>query len=397
MIQQTIVQFLVNIGLVVIPLIIVKGYAPRQVKEPVALMLALAIGLTALYLGNLKKVTNKWIVILFFFMLLSTFFVIKSPLVVGYLSGNSIMFSDNSELDNIWNWKPLFYAFVYLLMFISIISSEINVEFVFKIISWVSLLVATYCILQKFGFEQFLRVKSVEVIGTPKSAAITGTIGQPTLAAMYLAMCFPVLIYLNKYWFMLISLIAIVFCRSNVAYGALIIGMIALFTSKYNKFMILVSLVSIILLFIATIYMFHVKLPDSGRFHVWNLTFNDIKMPFGDDGPRFALTGFGAGAFHYLFSAMHKSTWLQTHNEYLEFAYNYGLIGLSLLLISICSVFGYILNLLEYRYIRYLGCMFLIICVNALGSFPWQLGVTTFYTVVILGLIYNLGDSHAMA
>ena len=50
-------------------------------------------------------------------------------------------------------------------------------------------------------------------------------------------------------------------------------------------------------------------------------------------------TGFGAGAFSVFFPILHKSAWGQAHNEFMEFMFNNGILGLGMLLAAIVVFF----------------------------------------------------------
>lgn len=366
----------------------------REAKEALGLWIALAIGLVGLYVGNIKSFDNKWVLIFLGYCLINLRFSPSHPLVINDVA-----------VDNFQFWKPFLFFVIYTLMVAVIASVEFSQEQLdrlFKIMAWSGVIMAGYAILQRFGFEQFWIVKPYSEIGGVPSPNIVGNLGQPTLLAPFLGMLVPFALYLRKYWMAVVMTIAVIFTDSNFGLVAMIVGIATYSTVKrmnIYKTMLFICLSILILLILAYIYnipfvMNH--LTDSGKFETWGNILQDMRDSYDFTGipQKFSITGLGLGSFAYLFHVKHSSIFFQAHNELLEIFYQLGIVGLVLMILSMCHLVVKALNTIYSGYVisenvKVLFSSFVCIALCSLGTFVWQLGVYQFYTALIIGLIYN--------
>jgi len=163
----------------------------------------------------------------------------------------------------------------------------------------------------------------------------------------------------------------------------------------------------VILIFAGSLY-FHQTHPDfkpiryvanhsSGRFIVWKDILYDFSHNLDDTGRKYCVTGFGPGAFRYMYSIRKQSKWLQAHNEPLEALYNFGLVGMGLLIMAIRYL---ILNIIRNKteLVWCLSGSLICIFLCSIGTFTFQIAPVMFYTVVIIGMLHNeniLGGNYA--
>lgn len=384
------IQWLTYIGLAVVPFLIAGGSGGRYPQEVFCLGMASAIAFYALSRGLLKGFPNRSILILIFLMILATNFVPPTGMAIGYAHDNTFIIDGRIDVDNLWNYKPIFYSLIYLLMTMAIASIEIE-SFLpyFNVVSWAGMLTAIIAILQKFGFNQFWHIKDSIDIGTTINPEMIAFIGHPTLVAAFISMCFMSTLYIKKYWMSVIIALAVILTGSAFGKLAIIVG--ALFWVAMNtKFPKKAYIATVpIMLLIAFIMFFILKITPHGRDVVWMQIIYDLTHPLFNVGNQYGFMGYGAGAFHYVYPILHNAKWGQAHNEFLEFMFNNGAFGLIVLLSAIFLFIKDCWRFFDNKEIQYLLSMFLVACVIANGTFIWQLGWGMFYTCVFIGLAYN--------
>lgn len=384
------IRQLLIIGLIVIPFAhLTKIVDQALLKEWLAMVMALSIASYALFTKGIRCVDNKWIIFSIGAMVVSTMFVPDSQLYLGAIKPNGAFVFTDLNVDNIWNFKPMFLSILYLLMASAIAQEEWNIKEIVKIISWVGFLMAFVVIVQKFGFQQFWRVREAWEVGLgAKNMGLTGFMAQYTLVASFMAICFVATLFLEQFYFSIVIAIAILLTGCHFAILSIIISTALRFGAKYSG-----SFILILLAIIATALIidhFH-HFNDDGRYVVWQQILHDMTHPIHDvkEGPTYGFTGFGAGAFGLIFSILHRSPWGKAHNEFLEFLFNNGIFGLGIFLTAVGIFFKQCLNLYSNENMKFILLSFLATCVLSCGTFVWHLGWGQFYTVAIIGLAYS--------
>lgn len=403
-----IIVYLLILGLALTPFAITKGADSRVPKEIVAFMLALAIGLLALYNGNLKKFDNFWLLLLIGYFFVS---MIQAPhfkgFVLGHLDGRELAVIGDRSISGFWAFKPYLYAVVYLLLMITVASCQFSskeVRMLIFVMAGCGFIMALYVFLQALGMDQIFRIVSTKVnpdVYALDQPLLGGFLGQSTIVSPFIVMTIPLALCLRKYLWALIMAIAVCLTESKVAMGSMIAGCALFFLmSRGWKFKTIGILVVIVVL-VGTVF-FISQHPDrnwgiwlngvsSGRIPAWARIWEDFNTPV--NGKRHVLTGFGPGAYNFTFSIRHESRFWQAHNEPLEFLYNFGIAGVFLLFMGLRSMIKQRWSEIWAgdRTLIALLCSFVCIFLAGLGTFPFQIAPMMFYTTVIMGLLHNQG------
>lgn len=387
-------RLLIILGLIVIPfyeiflhmLPFVHGVAPdsRVPKEMLALVFSLSIGLLAVWHGSIKPFRNKFFLIIPVYLL---FNLLMSPHVNLNIN--------NNEVGDFYFWKPFSEVLCFTLMIIAIASLEININELLKVMVICGTIMSIYVILQKFGIDQFWSLKTEGQFTSVRAQALGGNLGQPTIVSSWIVMIIPLAMYLKKYWMVGIMTISCLLTQGAMVIMAL--GFIWLISMGYS-YRELIKPIIILCIVIGMFGSFQIfrnenlrnKIIDrmDGRYEVWKNTVSDIKNGQIDDLHKFPLTGIGLGRFSFTFPIRHHSEFHQTHNDFLEFTYNCGMIGSYLLLAGIVSMIILSFhNLTPIVFSILLSFIALFIC--SLGSFPFQLGAHQFYAAILVGLLHN--------
>ena len=367
-------------GLAIIPFFVwfAPGFDTRVPKENLAIMLALAISAIQITFTGIKPISNKWFTYLIPFLFLS---LLMSPM--GHV------FIGSEDVNGFWNYKPTMYAIIYFMLLVSVASMSIERIKVFKYVSTAGVVMSVIVILQWLGFDQFFHVKPLDAIGHVPNANLTGTLGQPTVCAAFLAMCLPFALRLKNYLAAGFIFVTILLLRSDMATISSVFA--STFYLFYNNKFILMALCGSILTIIALFLVLYCEnslirnklVNDGGRWAIWVDIMKEVKE-------NNSITGHGLGSFKYMYSIVKKSPWAQAHNEYLQMAYSIGLIGLGLFLLAAFDVLKASRFFISNEDVRALLSSVSASFITAFGSFNWQLGAHTFYTVVFIGLIYNI-------
>ena len=387
-------RLLVIIGLIAIPFYelffkvfpFVRVIAPdtREPKELIALTFALAIGLLAVFQGTLKPFRNKYFLILVVFLLLNLF-----------MSPQADLFINNVQVGDMFFWKPFAKVLCFALLMFAVASMDIDFNDILKTMAYCSFAMSIYVILQRLGFDQFWIQREGEQYLWVSGRAFGGNLGQPTLAASFIATIIPIAFYLRKYIFGIVMFTAVVLTKSEMALIALAI--VFVFYIAKSQRLLFPIIIFFILFFVIGCSLFSTNYKvrsfindhSSGRTSVWRETFNDIKDGAISDGKQdFSFTGVGFGRFAFIFPDKHKSNFQQTHNDILEFTYNCGLIGSGILIVGLFFMVKSAWYCNDSLPIAIL-LSFLTILIISFGSFPFQLGAHQFYSAVLIGLLHN--------
>ena len=370
-------RFLLSLGLIVTPFITIRGMNTRDPKMIAAIAIAMALGLLGIFNGT-KPFKNKWVLAFVGFLLVNIFLCPK-PAIVGAF----------------WAWESLSKILIFLLMFLSVSSMNLdlkNKKNIINIMVWVGIAMSAYCILQSFGIDQFFADAATQARLHTPSYKICGTLGHPTLVSAFIAMIIPLSFYLKKYWASALMLVAVIITKSDIAAGALVLSLIFYIGLRNKKTAIITAILTTILAsaltfaYVTTPFKAYIK--DSGRFAMWADVFKSTNKPaINGLKQKYPITGIGIGSFGKIYHTKDKNnTWYQAHNEYLETYYNTGVIGFILFMLGWMTFFKR-RNIFSNQYNKYLLTSFFCISVCAAGTFPWQLGAHAYYTITILGLL----------
>lgn len=373
-----------------LPFVNIDAPDTRAGKLAVATIFALVIFAVSAYKGCLKEFKNKWVLVMLVYLVAVEAFMPNLKMVIMEV-----------EHAHFWIWEPLFRVICFTLLLWAISTCEFTGERItriLKVICWCGTVMAGYVVLQSIGADEFFKVKpSVNAITQPN---LGGTMGQATLVSPFIAMVVPLALFLKKRWQSVVMIGAVILTLSQVAIGAMCVGLVGYFAHK-NK-AALISGTAVLLIGAVVLGVGYFKSPvingfikDSARFEAWGETLEDIKDFPLKNKKSIAITGAGISGFTHFNRQFHDNGFREAHNEYLEILYDTGAIGLILFLLAIFTMVkerwtpkkAWNNDITPYRVA--LLTSFLTISLCALGTFPWHLGATIFYTIVICGLLTN--------
>ena len=364
----------------------------RVGKIYIGMMLALAIGLAALFSGEIRACKNKWLLILLFFIPIS---IHLSPQYEVILNG--------IPSPNYWVWKPFAMCLCYFLMFIAVQSLNITkgmFKGIVEVMVLCGLAMSGYVLLQNFGWDQFFSKRlGNEFLQVTKPVTV-GTLGNSTIVSPYIAMIIPFALYLKRYWVAIVLICAVLVSHSNMAIGAMIVSLMAyscLYGRARGRFWVLIAVFAVM----AGVFTFITLSPEkfdktftkivntNGRIPVWKGIVKQMKDgEFGAGKQSYPYTGLGPGSYAILMVPALNTKFGQAHNEYLQVFCEMGFIGLGLFLAAIWHMVKTACGNLTPE-ICVLLSSFLCIALVALGTFIWQIGPIIYLTVIVAGLLHN--------
>lgn len=387
------------------PVLSLTGFSVQQTKEFLSLMLCMLTILWALYYkGNMRKFRNVPFLAFLFFLILSPIYF--PPFVVVI---------DGMDEGGFWVYPPILQSLIYALAFICISCVQMKrsqIITILKTISWCGFIMGCLILLQATKIKPFYAFINHEYLQAATKPFLVGTIGNSTWTAAYLILTIPATLYLKSWWRSLVIIVAVLMCRSMMATGAMVFGLM-LYGSRFINipYRVSVSTICCTILVLGCMYwtstgVMKNEMLGRGRLHVWKEAVKIVTGPvnileisdkmskeqkdaykrFNDK--KYAMFGYGMGSYEYLISKKIKTIFKRLHNEYLEITCNLGIIGSSLFLLSI----GYIFYQLA-RDNTLMGWMFAVTlfmaCVNALGTATWQVEPSRFYSLIAAGLACN--------
>ena len=402
--------FLLKIGLVLTPFyeLVLKLFpycapvAPdtRVAKLFLGTWLALAIGVSALFKGEIRECRNKWILLLIAYI----------PLNI-HLSPKYAIDLNGIDSTNYWVWKPFVFCLCYFLMFLCVQSMNINkksLEKIFRVMVWCGAIMAGYVLLQNAGWDQFFNVRTGGQFDFVTKPTAVGSLGNSTIVSPYIALIIPFALYLRKYAIAGLMISAVIATQSGVAIGAMGVSLLVYSCLRWKSRGVLAVVLAVSLGIAGLIGYQTVKqerftkitesiLNTNGRMNVWKKSIKTIKEHKFGGSPmskfRNPYTGIGLGSYSVLMKPILKTPFDKAHNEYLEVFCTLGIAGLFLFLAAI----GFILKSVFFAYIDNFSvpeitalfssffCMLLI----AFGTFIFQLSPHNYYAVLVVGLLHN--------
>lgn len=382
-------KYLIVFGLAIIPFFNLSGSKTREPKMLLAVAFAFAITLFAVYYGKLKPLKNRWLLLFVGYLFFSVLLAPKPFIDLWGL-----------QVKNFWVWQPMFKIIVFFFMFVAVASIEWrakDISLFLNTMVWAGFIMAVYAVIQFLRLDQFFYV--IPDRGVTTMPHIGGTLGNPTVMSSFIAMLVPIAFYLKRYWKALAIIIAVCLTCSQVAIGAMVISLMVLVAVKNKRTIVVTGAILLaVVLFLGIGYFkssrINAFIGDNGRFSHWEQIAKDLNSPINAGSKKkYPLTGLGMGSFKYIYHLKHKNSFHQAHNDYLELAYNTGLIGLILFLCAIGYMLKQNFSLKAVRlgkinkYRLHLLSSFICVSICAGGTFVFQLGSHIFYTIVVAGLL----------
>lgn len=354
----------------------------RSTKEILALLFATGITIWALTGGHIFKCKNPGVLWLLFYL-------IAHPLVAPPFNLQAF----GTNIANIWEYKPMVYALIFMGMFCVISNLRLkkeHIDTILKVMMWTGFISAIYVLIQKIGCDQF-QYWSEGIARNVTNGDLTATFTQPNYSSLYIAFMVPVCLYFRKYFFAVVMAAVVLLINSKMGLLAMLIGSGFFVFRQNQKVFGWLCLAGVILSVVYFSITPDVKLDwqDNGRYSLWKDIFNACTHPWIAEKPFF-ITGHGLGSYPYIYVASHPWSMYQAHNEFLQFLFDAGFVGVSLLLFSIFWLLKKInpFTITDSQTVVLTG-MFLAILASAVGLFTWQIEPHRFISVTIFALLHN--------
>jgi hypothetical protein len=259
-----------------------------------------------------------------------------------------------------------------VVLYALVIKSRIKQDVFYNVICISALIQAAIAFCQFIWIDPYLWAVSTffhKAVGYLNPSTMTGTLGNNNFLAAYLAISMP-LFFRQKWIYGLFVIVpCLILCNTTAAIVAAIVGTVYFFARRetFTKRKLYCG-VALIVFGLYYAFVYHPSILYTGAESRWLYWGEAAKQIFYS--PLSILIGYGTGSgWGYPFPM---------HNEWLQCWHQYGLIGLSLLI-------GYVLTV--YRDNRILFSAFLIILVNMLGNYPLHLAPSAFLIIIIAGLM----------
>lgn len=381
------------VGLIIVPIVLSFSLYPifpdaqtdfRLTKELFALVLCAGLFGYSAWSQRLKPIFNRALLILLGYMCIHRFLMPKFSIHLF-----------QTDIGAFWIYKPLFVALVMFGFYwavSSLVITEKNYVRILKTIGWVGFLYAFIVCTQHFGISEFSKVKDMQWVQITTSAEATGFSFHPNYAGSFIALCILPMVYLRQWLAVVFMALAVFYTGSLFAGAGLVAGLVGYLYAHKASIRPIANkiLTSGFILAAGAVFAGAIKMPqDNGRFAVWAKLWHDYTSPFMD-GNLYMTYGYGLGSYRYIWVTQNQSTFVQAHNEFLEFLYNGGWVGLGLLIFSIFWLIRGVLSItIEDEQRSVLTGMFICMCIMACGLFVWQVEPHRIYTVLIAGLLTN--------
>lgn len=351
---------------------------PWEAKEFLSLALAAAVCAIHLSSGRPIRFLNPWMLGLIAYLvihpLITPKFVFNNPY-------DTLLYS--AQL-----YKPLAQTLVYFLFGMTVASVSFTRKEIQSIISlfvWMAFLSAIYGCLQYMGWDQWAILSSAKNTLATSGKEITATISHPNQLGIFLAACVPFLLYRKTFLKLAVVLLCIAATESLMAYGGTVVAIGAYLFLKNPKSRILILGVSVFSVLGALVWVIDHPNALSGRGQVWG-----DSLALLADGRL--ITGFGFDAFRIIIPGFVGHDMIRMHNDPLQFLFGTGLIGISLLIMSIIWLIkDQIRNIITNEHKSIIGVSFLVLLACSLGSFVFQVEPLRIMGVFFIGYLHNKG------
>lgn len=408
------------LSLFLVPLIFAPniGDGIRFPKEAASIFFLIIIIITAIRSGPMRSFRGGWLLL---FLAWSWVVTILNPVEVPIYLEKVIVDMPALFLA----WKELFYITIAIMAIYAVSShSSCSMRFLHtpfakiefpgnifaplsKCVAMSVTIVGAYAILQAVGLDEIFRnadlstgfVASNPLLHNANEGAISrrivGTLGNPTLLGVWLAMCMPLCFSAGKKIAVVSSVIGIAAIALSASSSAILglavsVGVYTLFKNK--KVFFILCAVSVLLSATVISNMGNCKVASffnpTGRVEVhreaWKIL---IEKPS---------TGLGLGTFEYLVGGnpqiakrLHDQNWRELHDEYGQLWFSTGFIGLSIFLCFVfsCAVRAMRTKSMEAKIVFSSLASFL---ATSFFQFNFRVAPVSFYGVILTGVFLKL-------
>lgn len=388
---------LLSITLASIPFICFPGFGDgiRAPKETLSILALVTIVGMSLFENRKPRIFLPLFALFGWGVLVTCLPTITLPIFMGniclQMPGNLIAF------------KSLFYIGLSISAIFFISSMELDLKKIAKVISWVTLILSAYGLIQLMGLDEFFRVADPNTgwVGLSiwdgqldragsLSHRIVGTLGNPSIFAIFLAFLLPFSLYVKNKITVVLSLIIIALTFSSTAIVASLISIGSYYILRHGLIRkpIVATALVVLCLILCFSYQHLVKtgfFNSTGRTEMMKASFEYLRQK--------PMTGCGLGSFEYLIgmnqpvvNKLSNNNWREMHCEYGQWAFEAGIVGLILL--------GWILWSMVELYTpspetALLASSLLALAFCCITYFCFRVSPISYYGVAIVGMYLN--------
>lgn len=280
-----------------------------------------------------------------------------------------------------------------LFYFIKTYIKEIDIDSIIKIICITAIFQVVWLGVQYIGWDFIFH--PIDANGIRQAPHIkdrlVGFLGNKNILGCYLAICLPLFRVKFKKLLPLI-IIGLFVARASMALiagftGLLFYEIFITYQSKdIRKFNTMIKVIGSCII-IAIIFFIFIDRPNFDRIAIWKQTItHQVNWK--------CIIGQGLGKFQNLKVLDKYGIWWDNpHNEYLQIYFELGIIGLTLLLGYFITLFKRFLKHIIPLTILLMSCI-IVILVNSLGMFPFQIAPTAFLAITFIALLEGVLCRH---
>ena len=412
--------------LFVVPFIVNRTWADgvRAPKEFLSILGFVSIISVIISNYRLKPFKHKF---LLFFWLWCIFTTVLSDYKVPFLfPGAAIEIS-----SNMLAWKEFFYISIVIFTVYCLSSfipngpkqltlgnftinySDLSFEQSFRIIAKITayavVLMSIYAVIQIIGFDEWFRaydpstgwLAAHPLSKNPQQTGalcrrVVGTVGNPSILAIWMALCLPLCLYLRSKLGYIASFLSLIIIGVTISATAIVGAILGIFIYLFFNFKktflcVLIILIPIAFAFSSNVWDKAEHLFDpTGRIEIHKETFKILENK--------ATTGFGLGTFEYLvggnlstISKLKNQNWKELHDEYGQLWWSVGLVGLMLFLGFIFTSIRHFFKNINPESMALFASLS-VFMVMSLSYFTMRIAPISFYGVILLGLFLQQGE-----
>lgn len=271
--------------------------------------------------------------------------------------------------------------------FIKTYIRDIDINGILKVICITALFQVFWLGIQRIGWDFIFHPIAADGVRQTVKDRLVGFLGNKNILGCYLAMCLPLFRVRFKYLIPLI-IIGLFVARASMAFIAGFSGLVfyevfmIIQNRDFRRLKVMVSVITICVI-IAILFFAFVDRPNFDRVEIWRKT---VIQQFNWR----SIIGQGMGKFQDLRVVdKYGIVWDNPHNEYLQIYFELGIIGIILLS-------GYFIDLFR-RFLRFrtpltiilMSCV-IVVLVNSIGMFPFQIAPTAFLGITYIALLEGL-------
>jgi O-antigen ligase len=297
-------------------------------------------------------------------------------------------------------YKTCLYVVLGCLFVQCIASCDFDIRKISVTVSYIALAMCMYSCVQMAGLDEFFRAADPGTGWVAKSIwehvndqagslshRVVATIGNPTLFGVFLSLLAPFVLYARKYIFLAPMALVIIITDSSTAMASLVVGIgsyIFFSSNRRTRIAIALAAIGLSILVISNLKSINVSsyLNPTGRIEVINEAFKIWNKK--------AITGIGLGSFEYrigldsdVAKRLNNQNWKEMHNEYLQWTFEAGIIGLVILL---WVVHGFVARFKHTREAILAASALLAFAFSSFFQFTFRVSPISFYGLIIVGL-----------